>query len=135
VNVDGWFEYGKSTIANHLLTKETRIIGITGSTSLKEASNLCTSLQPTIIPTYSIQVEVDSEVASKACSPYSKKDGKPCKSPCKSLGLQLEQKMDLPKLKAQFSCSVCLHQNAGLVVIEVRMINHLMFFFPFHFIV
>jgi hypothetical protein len=122
-------------MANHLLAKETSIVGITESTSLKMASNLCTSLQPIITQTYNTQMEVDSKVASKACSPNSEEDGKPCKSPCKTIGLQLEQIVDLPKLKAQFGYSICLHQNVGLDVIKVRMINHLMFFFPFHFII
>jgi hypothetical protein len=43
LNVDGWSEYGRSTITNHLLARETNIVGIIESTSLKEASNLCTS--------------------------------------------------------------------------------------------
>jgi hypothetical protein len=73
-------------------------------------------------------VEVDNKVASKACSPNLEEDGKPCKSPCKTIGLQPKEKVDLPKLKAQSGYSVCLHYNVGLVVIEVKMINHLMFF-------
>ncbi len=84
----------------------------------------------------STQVElVNNEITSKTCSLDSKEDGKPCKSPCKTIGLQPEQKVDLPKLKVQYGYSICLHQNVGLVMIEVRVINHLMFFFPFHFIV
>ncbi len=55
LNVDGWSEYGGSTTTNHLLAMETNIVGITKSASLKEANNLCTSLEPTVIPTYSTQ--------------------------------------------------------------------------------
>lgn len=55
--------------------------------------------------------------------------------PCKTIGLQPKQNVELPKLKAQYGCSICLHQNVGLVMIEATMINNLMFFFPFHFIV
>ncbi len=55
LNVDGWSEYGGSTTFYHLLAMETNIVGITRSASLKEANNLCTSLKPIVIPTYSTQ--------------------------------------------------------------------------------
>jgi hypothetical protein len=76
-------------------------------------------------------MKLENEITSKA---YTLDFEEPCWIPCKIAWFQFDQKVDLLRLKAKPSCLICLYENVGFVLIEVKMTNQF-FLFPFQFIV